>query len=141
MIVVLVLPPVLAGAAWMLLPKSAPVSRGTLIDEVIFLETLKEPFPSDIRTAMDYCFVVGELESHYGELLAQANRNGPPTFCEPGSGTVPMGRQYVFWCEGKNPTVNGDAWVVVIVDGNPSRITHTWVGFAKTSSDSENNSP
>jgi hypothetical protein len=133
MIVAIVCPPLVAGIAWRLFPRANnPALRGTLVDEVIFLDVLKKPFPSNIQTEMQNCFVVGELaDDRYEELLTAADRTGAPTHFIPGTPTLPTGTQYVFWCEGKNSKDGGDAWVVVIVDGNPSRITHAWVEVAK----------
>ena len=120
MIVALLLPPLIGVVAWRLIPPTVrPVKRGTPVQIERFLRVVKEPYPSEVYNATDQCFEIGAPASRYA--------SGTPDHFLPGTVSLPTGKQYTFWCEGKNPKLEGDALVVVIVAGNPSRITHAWV--------------
>jgi hypothetical protein len=128
MIVALVIPPLIGLVAWRLIPPQVrPVKRGTPTQMERFLRIVKEPYPSEIHSVTNGCFEIGAPASRYQKVLAAADAVGTPDQFLPGTMSLPTGKQYIFWCEGKNPKQEGDAFVVVIVAGNPSLITHAWV--------------
>ena len=129
MIAALVIPPLVGVVAWRLIPPQVrPVKRGTPTQMERFLRAVKEPpNSSEIYKATDGCFEIGASASRYQKVLAAADAVGTPDQFLPYTTHLPIGKQYTFWCEGKNPEKEGDTWVVVIVAGNPSVITHAWV--------------
>ena len=130
LIVAIVGPPLLAGAIWLLIPHAA--TRGSPAAMAAFLRVVKEPYPSKIAEATEKCFVVGAPASRYKAVLGKADRRGVPDIYIPFTRTMPTGTQYVFWCEGKAPgseAHEGDAFVVVVIDGKPPKITYAWWDF------------
>ena len=76
------------------------------------LAVRKGPDYSGLSDATNRCFVAATPASNYESLFAMADR------------TERLGAQttYEFWCEGKNPAVDGDSSVLVVVAGDPPAI-------------------
>jgi hypothetical protein len=130
MVAVLVLPPLLALVIWRFIP-APPEKRGTAEDMKAFLRAVKKPNSSEIYEATERCFVVGALASRYEALFAKADQKGVPDSYIPFS---PTATQYVFWCAGMAPgsgDEEGDAYVVVVIDGKPPAIVHSAVEVLK----------
>ena len=112
-----------------------PTPAGSAPNRAIFQRVIREPYPTSnpsLRSAAENCFVVGAPASIYKDILTNADKVGPPDLCLPFTNTIPVGTQYVFWCEGKPPGPGrdeGDAYVVVITNGSPPTITHVWWDF------------
>ena len=126
--------PVLAWVLWQSATRGIiPTPAGSAPNRANFLRVIKQPYSApSVSSATENCFVVGAPASIYKDILANADRVGPPDLCLPFTNTIPAGTQYVFWCEGKPPGpgfYEGDAYVVVITNGSPSTITHAWWDF------------
>jgi hypothetical protein len=127
MIVVTLVCVVLGSAAAILLLSTHRARRGGPADMAAFLRIIKQPYSgSAIDSATDKCFVVGASASRYEAVLTKADRVGVPDWKTPYTGQRPTGTQYEFWCGGKDPRKEGDAFVVVVIDGKPPVITHAW---------------
>ena len=121
MFAALLVPPLLAWLAWLVIPAPKPAwwspspvpQAGSPESMKFFLQCISDtPWPpySVVSDATANCFTVGAPASRYANVFAKAERSGksPPPW--------PGGTQYEFKCFGDGGII---ILIVVVVDGNP----------------------